>query len=73
MELNDFRHSVIACLYLVNDMLICSSDYEVLIEKAYANDSQSCETSGLQRKEGIISSTDSKSSLLTKKWYRSTS
>ncbi|GFU10970.1 hypothetical protein TNCV_2934551 [Trichonephila clavipes] len=45
MELNDFRHGVVpVSKNLVNDMLICSSDYEVLIEKL-ANDSQSCETS----------------------------
>ncbi|GFT24669.1 retrovirus-related Pol polyprotein from transposon opus [Trichonephila clavipes] len=34
MELNDFRHGVVpVSKNLVNDMLICSSDYEVLIEK----------------------------------------
>ncbi|GFW57975.1 hypothetical protein TNCV_2741211 [Trichonephila clavipes] len=45
MELNDFRHGVVpVSKNLVNDMLICSSDYEVLIENL-ANDSQSCETS----------------------------
>ncbi|GFV38609.1 hypothetical protein TNCV_132481 [Trichonephila clavipes] len=58
MELNDFRHGVVpVSKNLVNDMLICSSDYEVLI----ANDSQSCEIREPSKKEGIISSTDSKS------------
>ncbi|GFV37491.1 hypothetical protein TNCV_5101951 [Trichonephila clavipes] len=33
MELNDLRHGVVpVSKNLVNDMLICSSDYEVLIE-----------------------------------------
>ncbi|GFU14211.1 hypothetical protein TNCV_4999471 [Trichonephila clavipes] len=45
MELNDFRHGVVpVSKNLVNDIIFCSSDYEVLIEKL-ANDSQSCETS----------------------------
>ncbi|GFW73616.1 hypothetical protein TNCV_1540711 [Trichonephila clavipes] len=44
---------------LVNDMLICSSDYEVLIEKQMIrNPAKLREPS---KKEGIISSTDSKS------------
>ncbi|GFS64258.1 hypothetical protein TNCV_3945791 [Trichonephila clavipes] len=35
MELNDFRHGVVpVSKNLVNDMLICSSDYEVLIENS---------------------------------------
>ncbi|GFW76183.1 hypothetical protein TNCV_3076981 [Trichonephila clavipes] len=39
-------HGVVARLSknLVNDMLICSSDYEVLIENSQ-NDSRTCETS----------------------------
>ncbi|GFT89332.1 hypothetical protein TNCV_4386281 [Trichonephila clavipes] len=46
MELNGLRHGVVpVSKNLVNDMLICSSDYEVLIENSLANDSQSCETS----------------------------
>ncbi|GFY08904.1 hypothetical protein TNCV_4660961 [Trichonephila clavipes] len=45
MELNDLRHGVVpVSKNLVNNMLICSSDYEVLTEN-FANDSQSCETS----------------------------
>ncbi|GFW20048.1 hypothetical protein TNCV_867541 [Trichonephila clavipes] len=61
MELNDFRHGVVpVSKNLVNDMLICSSDYEVLIENSQMirNPAKLREPS---KKEGIISSTDSKS------------
>ncbi|GFX46608.1 hypothetical protein TNCV_4550471 [Trichonephila clavipes] len=61
MELNDFRHGVVpVSKNLVNDMLICSSDYEVLIENSQVirNPAKLREPS---KKEGIISSTDSKS------------
>ncbi|GFX05660.1 hypothetical protein TNCV_3435641 [Trichonephila clavipes] len=61
MELNDFRHGVVpVSKNLVNDMLICSSDYEVLIENSQMirNPVKLREPS---KKEGIISSTDSKS------------
>ncbi|GFV31776.1 hypothetical protein TNCV_1300591 [Trichonephila clavipes] len=61
MELNDLRHGVVpVSKNLVNDMLICSSDYEVLTENSQMI-RKSCETGELKRKEGIISSTDSKS------------
>ncbi|GFV46199.1 hypothetical protein TNCV_2390791 [Trichonephila clavipes] len=57
MELNDFRHGVVpVSKNLVNDMLICSSDYEVLIHCMIRNPAKLC-----SKKEGIISSTDSKS------------
>ncbi|GFT26723.1 hypothetical protein TNCV_4650641 [Trichonephila clavipes] len=61
MELNDLRHGVVpVSKNLVNDMLICSSDYEVLIENTQMirNPAKLREPS---KKEGIISSTDSKS------------
>ncbi|GFW13331.1 hypothetical protein TNCV_3767481 [Trichonephila clavipes] len=61
MELNDFRHGVVpVSKNLVNDMLICSSDYEVLIENTQMirNPAKLREPS---KKEGIISSTDLKS------------
>ncbi|GFV99080.1 uncharacterized protein TNCV_1510581 [Trichonephila clavipes] len=61
MELNDFRHGVVpVSKNLVNDMLICSSDYEVFIENSQMirNPAKLREPS---KKEGIISSTDSKS------------
>ncbi|GFW75872.1 DDE_3 domain-containing protein [Trichonephila clavipes] len=61
MELNDFRHGVVpVSKNLVNDMLICSSDYEALIENSQMirNPAKLREPS---KKEGIISSTDSKS------------
>ncbi|GFU72454.1 hypothetical protein TNCV_4826581 [Trichonephila clavipes] len=61
MELNDFRHGVVpVSKNLVNDMLICSSDYEVLIENSQMirNPAKLREPS---KEEGIISSTDSKS------------
>ncbi|GFX86593.1 hypothetical protein TNCV_462131 [Trichonephila clavipes] len=45
MELNDLRHGVVpVSKNLVNDMLICSSDFEGLIEN-WQNGSQSCDTS----------------------------
>ncbi|GFY07205.1 hypothetical protein TNCV_277521 [Trichonephila clavipes] len=51
MELNDFRHGVVpVSKNLVNDMLICSSDYEVF--RKLANDSQSFEN--LQRKKELL-------------------
>ncbi|GFT40875.1 hypothetical protein TNCV_378251 [Trichonephila clavipes] len=41
MEMNDLRHGVVPISKnLINDMLICYSDYEELIEN-----SQSCDTS----------------------------
>ncbi|GFW91475.1 hypothetical protein TNCV_3376391 [Trichonephila clavipes] len=61
MELNDFRHGVVpVSKNLVNDMLICSSDYEVLIENSQMirNPAKLREPS---KEEGIISSTDLKS------------
>ncbi|GFW13268.1 hypothetical protein TNCV_4121661 [Trichonephila clavipes] len=61
MELNDLRHGVVpVSKNLVNDMLICSSDYEVLIENSQMirNPAKLREPS---EEEGIISSTDSKS------------
>ncbi|GFV10509.1 hypothetical protein TNCV_4409901 [Trichonephila clavipes] len=65
MELNDLRHGVVpVSKNLVNDMLICSSDYEVLIENSLSlsqmirNPAKFREPS---KEEGIISSTDSKS------------
>ncbi|GFV63307.1 hypothetical protein TNCV_1374041 [Trichonephila clavipes] len=61
MELNDLRHGVVpVSKNLVNDMLICSSDYEVLIENSQMirNPAKLREPS---KEEGIISSTDSKS------------
>ncbi|GFV67588.1 hypothetical protein TNCV_4622681 [Trichonephila clavipes] len=60
MELNDLRHGVVpVSKNLVNDMLICSSDYEVLIENTQMIRNPAKQN--LQRKKGIISSTDSKS------------
>ncbi|GFW35313.1 hypothetical protein TNCV_640531 [Trichonephila clavipes] len=61
MELNDFRHGVVpVSKNLVNDRLICSSDYEVLIENSQMirNSAKLREPS---KEEGIISSTDLKS------------
>ncbi|GFU16209.1 hypothetical protein TNCV_2406041 [Trichonephila clavipes] len=61
MELNGLRHGVVpVSKNLVNDMLICSSDYEVLIENSQMirNPAKLREPS---KEEGIISSTDSKS------------
>ncbi|GFT06036.1 hypothetical protein TNCV_1594691 [Trichonephila clavipes] len=61
MELNDRRHGVVpVSKNLVNDMLICSSDYEVLIEnyQMIRNPAKLREPS---KEEGIISSIDSKS------------
>ncbi|GFT48029.1 hypothetical protein TNCV_4277141 [Trichonephila clavipes] len=61
MELNDLRSGVVpVSKNLVNDMLICSSDYEVLIENSQMirNPAKLREPS---KEEGIISSTDSKS------------
>ncbi|GFV90045.1 hypothetical protein TNCV_73261, partial [Trichonephila clavipes] len=61
MELNDLRHGVVpVSKNLVNDMLICSSDYEVLTENSQMirNPAKLREPS---KEEGIISSTDSKS------------
>ncbi|GFY33962.1 transposable element Tc1 transposase [Trichonephila clavipes] len=61
MELNDFRHGVVpVSKNLVNDMLICFSDYEVLIENSQMirNPAKLREPS---KEEGIISSTDLKS------------
>ncbi|GFW91801.1 hypothetical protein TNCV_3400611 [Trichonephila clavipes] len=61
MELNAFRHGVVpVSKNLVNDMLICSSDYEVLIENSQMirNPAKLREPS---KEEGIISSTDLKS------------
>ncbi|GFX78214.1 hypothetical protein TNCV_5135611 [Trichonephila clavipes] len=48
MELNDFRHGVVpVSKNLVNDMLICSSDYEVSIENSQM-------TENLQRKKELL-------------------
>ncbi|GFX36158.1 uncharacterized protein TNCV_4216801 [Trichonephila clavipes] len=61
MELNDLRHGVVpVSKNLVNDMLICSSDFEGLIENSQMirNPAKLREPS---KEEGIISSTDSKS------------
>ncbi|GFW13336.1 hypothetical protein TNCV_3767531 [Trichonephila clavipes] len=61
MELNDLRHGVMpVSKNLANDMLICSSDYEVLIENSQMirNPAKLREPS---KKEGIISSTGLKS------------
>ncbi|GFT82865.1 hypothetical protein TNCV_4434171 [Trichonephila clavipes] len=61
MEINDLRHGVVhSSKNLVNDMLICSSDYEGLIEN-----SQLIRNPAILREpskeEGITNSTDSKS------------
>ncbi|GFV31304.1 hypothetical protein TNCV_1484331 [Trichonephila clavipes] len=65
MELNDFRHGVVpVSKNLVNDMLICSSDYEVLIENSQMIHPILRNFENIQRR--IISSTDSKS--VCKKW-----
>ncbi|GFV25308.1 hypothetical protein TNCV_3954821 [Trichonephila clavipes] len=73
MELNDLRHGVVpVSKNLVNDMLICSSDYEVLIE----NSQMILATAKLRepsKEEGIISSTDSKSVLQPRRDHQSTS
>ncbi|GFY67467.1 hypothetical protein TNIN_54031 [Trichonephila inaurata madagascariensis] len=61
MEINDFRHGVVTISkILVNYMLICSSDYEGLIENSQLirNPAIFREPS---KEEGIINSTDSKS------------
>ncbi|GFX89450.1 hypothetical protein TNCV_4774811 [Trichonephila clavipes] len=61
MELNDLKPGVVpVSKNLVNDMLICSSDYEVLIENSQMirNPAKLREPS---KEEEIISSTDSKS------------
>ncbi|GFT05109.1 hypothetical protein TNCV_531541 [Trichonephila clavipes] len=61
MELNDLRYGVVpVSKNLVNDMLICSSDYVGLIENSQLirNPAILRETS---KEEGIINSTDSKS------------
>ncbi|GFT46435.1 hypothetical protein TNCV_1566571 [Trichonephila clavipes] len=61
MELNDMRHGVVpVSKNLVNDMLICSSDYEGLIENSQMvrNPAKLREPS---KEERISSSTDSKS------------
>ncbi|GFV98571.1 hypothetical protein TNCV_1397901 [Trichonephila clavipes] len=61
MELNDLRHGVVpVSKNLVNDMLICSSDYEGLIENSQMvrNPAKLREPS---KEERISSSTDSKS------------
>ncbi|GFT59609.1 zinc finger MYM-type protein 5 [Trichonephila clavipes] len=61
MELNDLRHVVVpVSKNLVNDMLICSSDYEGLIENSQMvhNPAIFRETS---KEEGIINSVNSKS------------
>ncbi|GFS63906.1 hypothetical protein TNIN_13551 [Trichonephila inaurata madagascariensis] len=61
MEMNDLRHSVVpVSKNLVNDMLICSSDYEELMENSQLvrNPAIFREPS---KEEGIINSTDSKS------------
>ncbi|GFW39150.1 hypothetical protein TNCV_1831401 [Trichonephila clavipes] len=61
MELNDLRHGVVpVSKNLVNDMLICSSDYEVLIENSQMIRNPAKLREPL-KEEGIISSTDSKS------------
>ncbi|GFX18220.1 hypothetical protein TNCV_4305221 [Trichonephila clavipes] len=61
MELNDLRHGVVSIAKnLVNDMLICSSDYEGLIEN-----SEMVRNPAILRKppkeEGIINLVNSKS------------
>ncbi|GFU28440.1 hypothetical protein TNCV_2612401 [Trichonephila clavipes] len=61
MELNDLRHGVVpVSKNLVNDMLICSSDYEVLTENSQMirNPAKLREPS---KEEGIINSINSKS------------
>ncbi|GFX81573.1 hypothetical protein TNCV_4179131 [Trichonephila clavipes] len=61
MELNDLRHGVVpVSKNLVNDMLICSSDYEVSIENSQMvrNPAILREPSG---EEGIINSVNSES------------
>ncbi|GFV14881.1 hypothetical protein TNCV_4356891 [Trichonephila clavipes] len=68
MELNDFRHGVVpVSKNLVNDVLICSSDYEVLIENSQMIRNPA-KASRQLKKEGIISSTDSKIQFTAKKW-----
>ncbi|GFY41467.1 hypothetical protein TNIN_476671 [Trichonephila inaurata madagascariensis] len=61
MEMNDLRHGVVpVSKNLVNDMLICSSDYEELMEnpQLVRNPAMFRE---LSKEEGIMNSTDSKS------------
>ncbi|GFV63827.1 RNA-directed DNA polymerase from mobile element jockey [Trichonephila clavipes] len=61
MELNDLRHGVVpVSKNLVNDMLICSSDYEGLIENSLMDRNPAIlrEPSG---EEGIINSVNSES------------
>ncbi|GFS73044.1 hypothetical protein TNCV_3606391 [Trichonephila clavipes] len=66
VEMNDPRHGVVPISKsLVNDMLICSSDYEGLIEN-----SQFIHNPAILREpskeEGIITSTNSKSNTAKK-------
>ncbi|GFS36142.1 hypothetical protein TNIN_17771 [Trichonephila inaurata madagascariensis] len=61
MEINERRHGVVPISKnLVNDMLICSTDYEGLIENSQLirNPAMHQDTS---KEEGLINSTDSKS------------
>ncbi|GFU36068.1 hypothetical protein TNCV_4191611 [Trichonephila clavipes] len=55
IELNDLRHGVVpVSKNLVNDMLICSSDYEVLIENSRKLFAILRKFENLQRKKELL-------------------